>query len=135
EAGTWLGLILGIPGGIGIAAGGWLADRFGARDTRWYMWIVTVTLLVAMPFGIGVYLAPSPYLALALLVIPVALGNFYQATTFAQTQGLVTLRMRSVAAAVLLFILNIIGLGLGPWFTGFLSDVLRGPVGDDSLRW
>ncbi|MFU8815257.1 MAG: spinster family MFS transporter [Pseudomonadales bacterium] len=135
EIGTWLGLILGIPGGIGIALGGYLADRYGARDTRWFLWIVTVALLAAMPFAVGVYFAQSPYLALLLLVIPVALGNFYQATTFAQTQGLVTLRMRAVAAAVLLFILNIIGLGLGPQFTGILSDLLRPQYGDDSLRW
>ncbi len=135
EAGTYLGLILGIPGGIGIAYGGYLADYFGARDTRWFLWIVSVALLVGVPFGVGVFLAVSPYLALALLVLPVALGNFYQATTFAQTQGLVTLRMRSVAAAVLLFILNIIGLGLGPSVTGFLSDQLRPQFGDESLRW
>lgn len=135
EVGTWLGLILGIPGGIGIALGGWLADRFGARDPRWYLWIVTVSLLAALPFGIGVYLAPSAALALLLLVVPVAIGNFYQATTFAQTQGLVTLRMRAVAAAVLLFILNIIGLGLGPSVTGWLSDELRPRFGDESLRW
>ncbi|MDZ7669419.1 MAG: MFS transporter [Gammaproteobacteria bacterium] len=135
DIGLYLGLILGIPGGIGIALGGYLADRYGARDSAWFLWIVTVALLVALPFGIGVYLAPGPYLALLLLVIPVTLGNFYQATTFAQTQGLVTLRMRAVAAAVLLFILNIIGLGLGPQFTGILSDMLRPQYGDESLRW
>jgi predicted MFS family arabinose efflux permease len=135
EIGTWLGLILGIPGGIGIALGGYLADRAGARDARWYLWIVSVSLLVALPFGLGVYLAASPYVALLLLVLPVALGNFYQATTFAQTQGLVTLRMRAVAAAVLLFILNIIGLGLGPYLTGYLSDQLQPRFGDESLRW
>jgi predicted MFS family arabinose efflux permease len=135
EIGTWLGLILGIPGGIGIALGGYLADRYGARDPRWFLWIVTVALLVAMPFALGVYLAAGPYLALLMLVVPVALGNFYQATTFSQTQGLVTLRMRAVAAAVLLFILNIIGLGLGPQVTGIISDALRPQFGDDSLRW
>ncbi|MEQ9005646.1 MAG: MFS transporter [Pseudomonadales bacterium] len=135
EVGTWLGLILGIPGGIGIALGGYLADRFGARDPRWFLWVVTVALLAGVPFSLGVYLAASPYLALLMLVLPVALGNFYQATTFAQTQGLATLRMRSVAAAVLLFILNIIGLGLGPQFTGLLSDMLRPQFGDESLRW
>jgi predicted MFS family arabinose efflux permease len=135
EVGTYLGLILGIPGGIGIALGGYLADRYGARDTRWFLWIVTVALLVSIPFAIGVYLAPGPYLALLLLIIPIALGNCYQATTFAQTQGLVTLRMRAVAAAVLLFILNIIGLGLGPQVTGILSDLLRPQFGDESLRW
>ncbi len=135
EVGTYLGLILGIPGGIGIALGGFLADRFGARDTRWFLWIVSVAILAGVPFAIGVYLAPDAYLALLLLVLPVALGNFYQATTFAQTQGLVTLRMRAVAAAVLLFILNIIGLGLGPQVTGLLSDLLRPRLGDESLRW
>jgi predicted MFS family arabinose efflux permease len=135
EVGTYLGLILGIPGGIGIALGGYLADRYGARDTRWFLWIVSVALLAGVPFSLGVYLAPGPYLALLLLVLPVALGNFYQATTFAQTQGLVTLRMRAVAAAVLLFILNIIGLGLGPQFTGILSDLLRPEFGEESLRW
>jgi predicted MFS family arabinose efflux permease len=135
EVGTWLGLILGIPGGIGIALGGYLADRFGARDHRWFLWVVTVALLVAAPFSIGVYVAASPYWALLLLVIPVALGNFYQATTFAQTQGLAPLRMRAVAAAVLLFIINIIGLGLGPQFTGVLSDLLNPRFGVESLRW
>jgi len=135
EIGTWLGLILGIPGGIGIALGGYLADRYGARDTRWFLWIVTVALLASVPFSLGVYVAASPYLALLLLIIPVALGNFYQATTFSQTQGLASLRMRAVAAAVLLFILNIIGLGLGPQVTGILSDLLRPEFGDESLRW
>ena len=135
EIGTWLGLILGIPGGIGIALGGYLADRLGSRDTRWFLWIVAVALVICVPFSAGVYLAPGPYSALLLLIIPVALGNFYQATTFSQTQGLATLKMRAVAAAVLLFILNIIGLGLGPQAVGLVSDLLRPTFGDESLRY
>jgi predicted MFS family arabinose efflux permease len=135
EIGTWLGLILGIPGGIGIAWGGFLADRLGARDTRWYLRLVAVALVAAAPFAFGVYLLPDPHWALACLVIPVLLGNFYQATTFSQTQGLVTLRMRAVAAAVLLFVLNIIGLGLGPFAVGFLSELLSDSLGRESLRY
>jgi MFS family permease len=135
DAGTYLGLILGIPGGIGIAMGGWMADRFGSRDTRWYLWVVTVALLIGVPFSFGVYLSESATLALLFLIVPVALGNFYQATTFSQTQGLVTLRMRSVAAAVLLFIINIIGLGAGPQAVGILSDVLSDSYGQESLRY
>ena len=135
EAGTWLGLILGIPGGIGIALGGWMADRYGARDTRWYLWVVSVALLAGTPFAFGVYLADSVTIALLCLILPVALGNFYQATTFSQTQGLVHLRMRAVAAAVLLFILNIIGLGAGPQAVGIVSDLLSDQYGQDSLRY
>jgi len=135
EIGTYLGLILGIPGGIGIALGGYLADRFGGRDARWYLWIPAIALLASVPFSLGVYLSPGPYAALAFLILPVALGNFYQATTFSQTQGLVSLRMRSVAAAVLLFILNIIGLGFGPQAVGLLSDALASEFGQESLRY
>lgn len=135
EVGTWLGLILGIPGGIGIALGGWMADRYGSRDTRWYLWIVTIALLLGVPFAFGVYLSDSATMALLFLIMPVALGNFYQATTFSQTQGLATLRMRSVAAAVLLFIINIIGLGAGPQAVGIVSDLLHGTYGQDSLRY
>ncbi len=135
EIGTWLGLILGIPGGLGIVMGGWLADRFGARDTRWYLWIVSVALLLSVPFNLGIYLAPTENLALLFMLVPVMLGNFYQATTFSQTQGLVELRMRAVAAAVLLFIINIIGLGLGPQMVGVVSDLLKPEYGDDSMRY
>ena len=135
EVGTWLGLILGIPGGIGIALGGFLADRYGERDTRWYLWVVSVALLLGAPFAFGVYLSDSPTWALIYLMVPVMLGNFYQATTFSQTQGLVSLRMRAVAAAVLLFILNIIGLGAGPQAVGILSDLLQPSYGQESLRY
>ena len=77
----------------------------------------------------------DPHHALLLFSIPVLLNNFYLATTFAQTQSLVGLRMRSAAAAVLLLIINLIGLGIGPWAIGALSDFLAPRFGDDSLRW
>jgi predicted MFS family arabinose efflux permease len=135
DVGTYLGLILGIPGGIGIALGGYLADRYGARDTRWYLWVVAVALIACVPLSFGVYLSATAFASLIFLIIPILLGDFYQATTFSQTQGLVSLRMRSVAAAVLLFILNIIGLGAGPQAVGILSDVLQPQYGDESLRY
>jgi hypothetical protein len=43
--------------------------------------------------------------------------------------------MRAAAAAVLLFVLNFIGMGFGPPAVGALSDLLRGRFGDDSLRY
>lgn len=135
EAGFWLGLVLGIPGGVGIVAGGWLSDRYGAKDTRWYLWVVAVALVVMVPFAAAAFWVDSWWLSLLLLCIPVMLGNFYQGTTFAQTQGLAPVRMRAVAAAVLLFILNFIGFVFGPPAVGILSDVLVNSFGDDSLRY
>jgi predicted MFS family arabinose efflux permease len=135
EVGTYLGLILGVPGGVGIVLGGYLADRFGRIDKRWYLWTVPVAQVLALPFSIAVFMSDSAIASLLFLIIPVMIGNFYQATTFSQTQGLVTLRMRSVAAAILLFIVSFIGMGLGPQIVGILSDLLQSTYGDDSLRY
>ena len=135
EIGTWFGLILGIPGGIGIALGGYLADRFGARDPKWFLWTTAVALLICVPLNFVVFMSTNSTTALLAMILPVLLGNFYQATTFSQTQGISTLRMRAVAAGILLFILNIIGLGLGPQLVGILSDVLNPDFGDESLRY
>lgn len=135
ELGTWLGLIFGIPGGIGVALGGRLADKFGEKDERWYLWVVAAAFAIMVPFAIMVFVVDTAPLALMFLAIPVMLGNFYQATTFAQTQTLVGLRMRAVASALLLFTLNIIGLALGPSAVGIISDLLAPAYGTDSLRW
>ncbi|MGC6535643.1 MAG: MFS transporter [Parvibaculales bacterium] len=135
EIGTWFGLILGIPGGLGIFLGGYLADKFGAKDPKWYLWTTAIALLVLTPFNLVVYLATDSTMSLIGMIIPVILGNFYQATTFSQTQGISTLRMRAVAAGILLFILNFIGLGFGPQVVGIVSDLLSDAYGPESLRY
>ncbi len=135
EIGLWFGLIMGLAGGAGMFSGGWLADRFGAKDKRWYLWTTAVLLIVTVPFGAAAYLLDNPYWAMIAFIPPVFAANSWQATSFAQTQGLVRLRMRAMASAILLFIANIIGLGAGPWAVGALSDLLAADYGADSLRW
>ena len=135
EIGVWLGLIMGIAGGIGFAGGGWVADRLGRFGSRWSLLGVVGALLVSWVFHFPMYLVDRAGLALVLFVGPAVFSNFYLATTFAQVQGLVGLRMRAVASALLLFILNAIGLGLGPLFTGMLSDALSGLFDAESMRY
>jgi len=135
EIGTWFGLILGIPGGIGIALGGFLADKFGSKDPKWYLWTAAIALLLCVPLNITAYLMTDSITALFAMIIPTMLGNFYQATSFSQTQGISTLRMRAVAAGILLFIINIIGLGLGPQTVGIISDLFNPSFGKESLRY
>ncbi|MEO1203600.1 MAG: MFS transporter [Pseudomonadota bacterium] len=135
QIGMWLGLILGIPGGLGIFLGGYLADRIGARDSRWRMWVVVIALIAMTPFQIVAFLSDDRLMVLLMFIVPVVLGNFYQATCFAQTQNLVDLRMRGTAAALLLFIINIIGLGAGPPVAGLLSDAFNQRFGDEAMRY
>ena len=133
EIGTAL-FWLGIPGVLGTFLGGWLGDRMARRDLRWYVWLPGLATLVSVPFAFYVYTHPDPWFALWVYAFPVFLGSYYLGPTFSLTQGLVGLRMRALAASILLFILNIIGLGLGPQFVGILSDLLAGSYGNESLR-
>lgn len=138
EVGTALGLIIGIAGGVGTFLGGFVADRIGKNDQRWYMWIPGIGFLIAVPFSLGVYLVDSIYMALAFYVVPAFLVNLYTGPTFGMTQSLAPLAMRSAASALLLFIINIIGLVFGPTTVGFLSDLFQTSWSMDateSLRW
>jgi len=135
EIGIYLGLILGIAGGLGFAGGGYVADHLGRREQRFALWGVSAASLVAWPFLFAIYLSDNTSLVIALFVVPAVFSNFYLATTFAQTQGLVGLRMRGVASALVLFVINIIGLGFGPLVTGILSDLLTVRFGQDSMRY
>ena len=135
EIGVYLGLIIGIAGGLGFAGGGYVADKASRWGARWSLWTVSIATMIAWLFLFPIYLSGDPYYVLAFLILPTAFSNFYLATTFAQIQGMVGLRMRAVASALLLFLLNIIGLGLGPQITGIMSDLLRDAAGIDSLRY
>lgn len=134
ELGTWLALTMGLGGAVGVFCGGLLADRLARRDQRWYVWLPALTGFACVPFMALVYLAPGAYAALALGIVPGILFNVYLGNTIATTHGLVGLRMRALSSAILFLILNIIGLGLGPWTTGMLSDHLQPALGSESLR-
>ncbi len=131
--GVYLGLILGIAGGLGFAGGGYIADKIG--NHRQALRAIALSLLCAWVFTFPVYLASSSRMSLMFFIVPAIFSNVYLATTFAQTQSLVPLRMRAVASALILFLINIVGLGLGPQLAGILSDYLAGTFGIESLRY
>jgi predicted MFS family arabinose efflux permease len=135
ELGTLLGLISMTTGVGGTFLGGYISDRIATRDVRWYAWLPGVSTAVGIPFVCLYYLWPDGYGALLLSMIPSLVGGMYLGPTFAITQALVPLRFRAQAAAFLLLIFNLIGLGLGPWFVGFLSDVLEPTYGIESIRY
>ena len=135
ELGTWLAMIMGFGGAVGVLCGGLLADRLAPRDKRWYVWLPTITGFISVPFMVAVYSADNAYAALTLSIVPGLLFNVYLGNAIATTHGLVGLRMRATASAILFLILNIIGLGAGPWSVGMLSDYLEPSIGIDSLRY
>ncbi len=135
EAGLILAPMVGILGGIGAFFGGKLADYLAQKDLRWNAWVVSCAKLAAIPGIFVFYLADDLTTALWAYAPVSILGAFYLGPTFAMIQSSAPLHMRAMAAAILLFILNIIGLGAGPQLVGIISDLLNPSVGTDSLRY
>jgi MFS family permease len=132
--GLWLGLINGTAGGAGFFLGGYLADRAGRAGQSRALRFLGLASLVTALLHLGVFLAPTAGWSLLLFVLPALTSNFYLAPVLGQTQSLVSLRMRAVASAIMLLVINVIGLALGPPVTGLISDLLYPLFGEDSMR-
>jgi MFS family permease len=135
QIGLLLSITTGIFGFLGTATAGIIADRLGKKDISRTMLVPVVATFIALPFAPFFYLSNNLTVVIIAFSLPQFLGASYLGPAYAATQGLVPLRMRATAAAILIFILNIIGLSFGPLTTGILSDLLRPSLGDDSLRW
>jgi predicted MFS family arabinose efflux permease len=129
-------LSAGVGGLVGTWLGGFLADRAAARDKRAYMSVPAIAGLASLPFIFAIYLVQSPALALAIGFIPALLNTLWYGPIYATAQSVVAPQSRATTAAILLFVLNLIGLGLGPISVGALNDVLAGYLGEiEGIRW
>ncbi len=134
DTGLALALLTGVVGGLGTFSAGRLADTLANRDERWRAWVVAAGKAGYVPFLAAVFMVDDLRVALALYVVPAFFGGFYLAPTFALIQSLVSVRMRALASSIMLFILNIVGLGFGPQLVGVLSDYFAPAYGQESLR-
>jgi len=138
----FLGLALGLMGGAAGAVssflGGAIADRYAKTDLRGYVAVPAIASLVGIPIFVCAMLAPSAAMALCILVLNGLLGSLWYGPVYATGQSIVPPHMRATASAILLFIINLIGLGLGPLAVGLLSDYLSVGMGlgsADGVRW
>jgi predicted MFS family arabinose efflux permease len=135
EIGIWFGLSIGLGGTLGAYLGGAIADRLGVRDRRWYMFLSAIVTLAGVPFVAGFLLLDDTRVALLCFIPFYILAAMYVGPMLSMTQGLVRLRMRATASAILLFMLNMFGLGAGPLLVGFLNDQLNDRFGLEAIRY
>ncbi len=135
ELGTWLGCVLGVGGAIGAIAGGVLADRLGARDARWALYVPAAAAIIQLPCAFATLLWPTATPALLFLIPSAFLSAIWFGPVYALTQALARPSMRATASAVLLFVINLIGLGLGPLAVGVLNDMLAPSYGAHAIRY
>jgi len=135
ERGQFLASVILLGGCTGVFAGGWLADRLGALDRGWYARLPAIAWLITAPTFAAGLLAPNLWLAWPLLLIPNALNILWLGPVTTAVQHLVPQRMRATASASFLLINNLIGLGIGPFLIGGLSDALKHSYGAEALRY
>jgi MFS transporter, Spinster family, sphingosine-1-phosphate transporter len=122
EIGTFLALSGIVAGVLGTMIGGFIADRAAKTDVRAYMTIPMVAFVCSVPFFLWAMFADNAYFAMALLTVPSLLNSIWYGPVYASIQGLVGPQSRATAVALMLFVLNMVGLGLGPFTVGALSD-------------
>lgn len=132
DVATALALMSGLGGGIGIFLGGWLTDRVGSGHVQRRPMLAGWAMTAVAPAALVQFIAPSTALSLIAGGMTVMLLFFYYSPIIALSHSLVPASMRAFTSSILLLTVNIIGLGLGPWLTGILSDVLGG--GAEGLR-
>lgn len=129
------GAILLVGGLAGIWLGGRLADSMARRNRGAYALVPALAFVATIPFyAVGIS-AQSIVPAMALMLVPTALGLVWLGPVTAAVQGLVPPTMRTTASAIFLFVNNLIGIGIGTPAIGWLSDALKAHYGEESLRY
>lgn len=134
EVSLWYALVVAVGMGGGIFVSGRVIDRFTRRSKVAYALAPAISLsLAVLPF-LGFVWAPSWPVALAFLLGPTFLNYFYLSSAVALVQEEVAPEQRVLCGALLLLVMNLIGMGVGPTFVGMVSDALKASHPDNSLQ-
>ncbi len=133
-------IILGIMNGTTYAAGAFfgarLADKWGKRDIRAYGWLPAISIALCLPVGLITWWVPSIEVHLIFATLFLLLIGIYLGPSFAIAQTLAPINMRAMSTALFFFILNMIALGGGPTFSGWVMDLFKENFNDlESIRY
>jgi MFS family permease len=134
EIALWYALVVAIGMGAGMLFSGRLVDRFKHRSRSIYATGPAVSLALALPFYVAFVWAPDWRLALLLLTVVNFFNYFYLSCSVALVQEEVRPGQRVMAGALLLLVMNFIGLGLGPTYVGAASDYFLAQGMENSLQ-
>ncbi|MGV1681845.1 spinster family MFS transporter [Sphingopyxis sp. NJF-3] len=135
EAGLSMAVVLGLAAAFGTWLGGKAADVFGRRAKRHILSLPAYGMAIVAPLLFLGYHMEDWRVAMALLIVPSIVNSAYYGPAYACVQGLVRPQARAVAASIMLFGQNLIGLGFGPFLFGVLSDALAPAYGEESVRY
>ncbi|MEO0720901.1 MAG: MFS transporter [Pseudomonadota bacterium] len=119
------GVILGVMAAIGVFSSGWLSDKLAQRHPNALSWLPALGMGASVPLYWVGYTLDSLWLAMPPLMIAAMIHYFYLGPMYAVAGGVVDSRMRATSVALTLFVVNLLGYGLGPPIIGALSTALK----------
>lgn len=134
ELGYWFALVFGGSGLIGGYLGGYLSSRYAACREAIQMRFCAMMFLVGGAMYVMIFISSGKSQSLIFMALAVMILNMGNGPIFSAIQSLVSERMRSVALALVFLVANLIGLSLGPFSVGLLSDAMASNYGEESLR-
>jgi predicted MFS family arabinose efflux permease len=134
QVAVWYALLIGVGTASGMYISGRLIDRLSRRSKAAYAYVPALGLALALPFFVGFVWADQWPLALLFLLLPTGLNYFYLSPAVTLVQEEVRPNQRVMSGALLLLVMNLIGLGLGPTYLGAASDYFRAVNPDHSLQ-
>lgn len=135
DVAVWYALVLGVTGVIGTFGSGWFVDRLGQRDRRWFAWLPALAFALSIPFWLALLWAQTWQLSMLFLAGPLFLNNMYLSPALTVAQNAVPPARRTMTGAILLFVLNLVGLGAGPVYVGWVADKMTPAHGETALAY
>ncbi len=134
QVAVYYALLVGICMSGGIFVSGRVIDRLARKSKAAYALIPACSLVLAAPLFLGFVWAPSWPVALVFLIGPTSLNYFYLSAAVTLVQEEVRPDQRVLSGALLLLVMNLLGLGLGPTFVGAMSDLFHPAHPHSSLQ-
>ncbi len=123
EAAVEFNVPIGLASALGTVLLGFIVERMVTRHPNAIAWLPGLGLIASTPLYVVGFNTDDPTLALACLMLAGMSKYGYLTAQYSIGQGVVGMRTRATAIAILLFIVNLIGYGLGPLFIGVISDI------------
>ena len=133
DAGIYYGIIVVIFGTAGVVTGGWMADKLtemGYRDGK--LRVLLYGALACIPFTAVYPFLDNAWVAMALIAPSTFFATFCTGAGPAGVQEIMPNQMRGQASAFMIFVVTIIGLGLGPTAIAVVTDAV---FADDNMLY
>ena len=134
EVGLWFGIAMMTGGLAGIVFGGWLSDKFRAKQLGGRMQLASLSALMSAMIWAVILFGNDVKLLLFINMVMQAFSLSWLGPSFADLNDIVEPKQRGLAVGIYFFIVNVAGYGIAPLVIGRLNDVMNITTNPEAMR-